>query len=85
MSSLSESERIGLDDVFMCLGNNASLSEKINEHKNRMLSSLTQLTKKSIPIAVTLVKSQKIMFKRVIKVNKTKLFTHFRPKSRGSK
>lgn len=85
MSSLSEYERKGLEDVFLCLGEKQSLSEKLNEQTHRLISSLSSIAKKGIPLDFSLVKSKKIMFKGQRKVDKFKLFNDFRPKNRGSK
>jgi hypothetical protein len=85
LSSLSEQERRGLDDLFLCLGKEQSLTEKIREHQVRFLSTLSHLAKKGIPLGLTYVKSKKIMFKEQSKMAKYKLFNHFRPKNRGPK
>ncbi len=85
MSSLSEQERMGLDDLFLCLGKKPSLAEKAKEHKTRLLCGLCQIVKKGIPISLSYVKSKKIMFKEQSKMDNFKLFNHFRPKSRDSK
>ena len=85
MSSLSEHERVGLEDVFLCLSEKQSLSEKVKEQKLRLISSLGQLAKKGIPLSLSYVKSKKIMFQEQSKVHNFKLFNHFRPKNRGSK
>ena len=85
MSSLSKHERIDLEDVFLCLGKEESVSEKINEQKKRFVSSLNLIVKKGIPRSLTFVKSKKIIFKRGAKMYKSKLFHYFIPKNRGSK
>jgi hypothetical protein len=85
LSSLSEHERIGLEDVFMCLGEKQSVSEKIIEQKSRLLGSLSSIVQKGIPKGISYVKSKKIMFKQRRKVVNFKLFNHFRPKNRDSK
>jgi len=85
LSSLSEHERLGLEDVFLCLGEKQSTSEKLKEHKKRLFSSLSQLVKKGIPISLSYVKSKKIIFQEQSKMDNFKLFNHFRPKNRGSK
>ena len=85
MSSLSEQERMGLDDLFLCLGKKQSLTEKVREHQVRFVSTLAHLAKKGIPISLSYVKSKKIMFKERSKTVNFKLFNHFRPKNRGSK
>ncbi len=85
MSSLSEQERVSLDDLFICLGEKQSLTEKMKEQKMRFLSSLSQVAKKGIPISLSYIKSKKIMFKEQVKMDNFKLFNHFRPKNRGSK
>ena len=85
MSSLSEHERLGLEDVFLCLGEKQSLSDKLKEHKVRLISGFTQIVKKGIPLSLSYVKSKKFMFREKSKVDNFKLFNHFRPKNRGSK
>lgn len=85
MSSLSEHERIGLEDVFMCLGEKQSVSEKLNEQKSRLVGSFSSLVQKGIPLGLSYAKSKKIMFKQGRKVVNFKLFNHFRPKNRDSK
>ncbi len=85
MSSLSEHERIGLEDVFLCLGEKQSISEKLIEQKSRLASSLSSLVQKGIPLGLSYAKSKKIMFKRGRKVVNFKLINHFRPKNRDSK
>lgn len=85
MSSLSEHERIGLEDVFLCLGEKASVQEKLSEHKNRLYSSLSQIVKKGVPASFFYVKSKKIMFLRQLNRDKSRLFRQFRPKDRESK
>ena len=85
MSSLSEQERRGLDDLFLCLGKEQSLTDKIREHQVRFFTSLSNLAKKGIPLSLSYVKSKKIMFKEQTKMVNYKLFNHFRPKNRDSK
>lgn len=85
MSSLSEQERRGLDDLFLCLGKEQSLVDKVREQQVRFLSTLSHLAKKGIPMSLSYVKSKNIMFKGQVKMAKYKLFNHFRPKNRGPK
>ena len=85
MSSLSEHERLGLDDLFLSLGKKESLNDKLYEQRNRLLSGLTQVVSKGIPLGLSLVKSKKIMFLKGAKVSKFKLFNKIRPKNRASK
>ena len=85
MSSLSEHERIGLEDVFLCLGEKQSVSEKLMEQKSRLSSTFRSLLIKGIPAGISYAKSKKIMFKQGRKVVNFKLFNHFRPKNRDSK
>ena len=85
MSSLSEHERIGLEDVFLCLGEKQTVSEKFFEQKSRLLGSFTSLVYKGIPKGLSYAKSKKIMFIRTKKVANIKLIKHFRPKNRDSK
>ena len=85
MSSLSEHERVGLDDVFLSLGEKQALRERIKEQQKRLLSTLSQIARKGVPLALSYVKSKKIMFKEQSKMDNFKLFNHFRPKNRGSK
>ena len=85
MSSLSEHERIGLEDVFLCLGEKQSVSEKLMEQKSRLSSTFRSLILKGIPAGISYAKSKKIMFKQGRKVVNFKLFNHFRPKNRDSK
>ena len=85
MSSLSEHERLGLDDLFLSLGKKETLNDKLYEHKNRLISSLTQAVSKGIPKGISFVKSKKIMFLKGAKVSKFKLFKEIRPKNRASK
>ena len=85
MSSLSEHERIGLEDVFLCLGEKQSVSEKLSEQKSRLSSTFRSLIIKGIPAGISYAKSKKIMFKQGRKVVNFKLFNHFRPKNRDSK
>ena len=85
MSSLSEHERLGLDDLFLSLGKKESLNEKLYEQKNRLISGITQVVTKSVPMGLSLVKSKKIMFLKGAKVSKFKLFNKIRPKNRACK
>lgn len=85
MSSLSEHERIGLEDVFLSLGEKESLKERINEQRNRLLCSLRLIVKKGVPAGFSYVKSKKIMFLQQLNRDKSKLFRQFRPKNRESK
>ena len=85
MSSLSEHERLGLDDLFLSLGKKESLNDKLYEQKNRLFSSLTQVVSKSVPRGLSFVKSKKIMFLNGAKVSKLKLFNKIRPKNRACK
>ena len=92
MSSLSEHERVGLDDVFLCLGEKEALSDKFKEQKKRLLTSLAQVARKGFPITLNYIKSKrkpvfrkKIMFQERSKMDNFKLFNHFRPKNRDSK
>ena len=85
MSSLSEHERIGLEDVFLCLGEKQSVTEKIIEQKRRLLGTLSSMVHKGIPKGLSYVKSKNIMFKQRRKGVNFKLFNHFRPKNRDSK
>lgn len=85
MSSLSEHERIGLEDVFLCLGEKQSVTEKLIEQKSRLAGSISSLVQKGIPLGISYAKSKKIMFKHGKKVVNFKLFNHFRPKNRDSK
>ncbi len=85
MSSLSEHERIGLEDVFLCLGKKESIKERIDEHRNRLLCSLRLIIKKGVPAGFSYVKSKKFIFLQQLNGDKSKLFRHFRPKNRESK
>ena len=85
MSSISEHERLGLDELFLSLGKKQSLSEKLSEQKNRLVSSLSLVARKSLPIGISYVKSRKNMFLKGAKTPKIKLFKQFRPKNRASK
>jgi hypothetical protein len=85
LSSLSEHERIGLEDVFLCLGEKESVKERISEHKNRLYCSLRLMIKKGVPASFSYVKSKKIMFLRQLNRDKSRLFRQFRPKNRESK
>ena len=85
MSSLSEHERVGLDDVFLCLGEKQAISDKLKEQKKRFFASLGQVARKGIPISLSFVKSKKTMFQERSKRDYFKLFNHFRPKNRDSK
>lgn len=85
MSSLSEHERIGLEDVFLSLGEKESLKERIDEQRNRLLCSLRLIVKKGVPAGLSYVKSKKIMFLQQLNRDKSKLFRQFRPKNRESK
>lgn len=92
MSSLSEHERVGLDDVFLCLGKKQAISDKLKEQKNRFFAGLGQVVRKGIPITLNYIKiksgadfRKKIMFQERSKRDNFKLFNHFRPKNRDSK
>jgi len=85
LSSLSEHERLGLDDLFLSLGKKESFNEKLYEHKNRLISSLAQVAIKGLPKGISFVKSKKIMFLKGAKVSKFKLFHKIIPKNRASK
>ena len=92
MSSLSEHERVGLDDVFLCLGEKPAFNDKLSEQRKRLFASIGQLVKKGLPITLNYIKiKSKIEFKKNImlqersKRDNFKLFNHFRPKNRGSK
>jgi len=85
LSSLSEHERIGLEDVFLCLGEKESVKERINEQRNRLFCSLRLIIKKGVPASFSYVKSKKIMFLQQLNRDKSKLFRQFRPKNRESK
>ncbi len=85
LSSLSEHERIGLEDVFLCLGKKQSLVDKVKEQNIRFIIGLSQIVKKGIPLSLSYVKSKNIMFQEQSKMHDFKLFNHFRPKNRGSK
>ena len=85
MSSLSEHERIGLEDVFLCLGKKQTVSEKFLEQKSRLIGSFSSLVHKGIPKGLSYVKSKKIMFLQQLNRDKSKLFRQFRPKNRESK
>ncbi len=60
MSSLSEHERIGLEDVFLCLGEKQSVTEKLIEQKSRLAGSISSLVQKGIPLGISYAKSKKI-------------------------
>ena len=81
MSSLSKQERIGLEDVFISLGKKEKFLEKVKEQQNRLFDSINLIAKRSIPFTISLIKSKK----NILKMEKTKLFKQFRPKSRDSK
>ena len=85
MSSLSEHERVGLDDLFLSLGKDEGLGDKLKEHKNRLVSSLSQVVSKGVPIGISYIKSKKYVFLHGAKMPKLKLFKQFRPKNRDSK
>ena len=85
MSSLSKQERVALEDVFISLGEKESIMERMSEQNNRFISSIKQIVKKSIPLTISLVKSKKNIIKHGLKMDKTQLFNHFRPKNRDSK
>ena len=85
MSSLSEHERLGLDDLFLSLGKKESFNDKLYEQKNRLISTFVQALSKGLPRGLSLVKSKKIMFLKGAKVSKMKLFNKIRPKNRASK
>jgi hypothetical protein len=85
VSSLSEHERVGLDDVFLCLGEKQAISDKLKEQKKRFFTSLGQVARKGIPITLSFVKSKKTMLQERSKRDNFKLFNHFRPKNRDSK
>ena len=76
---------MGLEDVFLCLGEKESVKEKISEHKNRLFCSLSLIIKKGVPSSFSYVKSKKIMFLQQLNRDKSKLFRQFRPKNRESK
>jgi len=92
VSSLSEHERVGLDDVFLCLGEKPAISDTLSEHRKRLLTSIGQLVRKGIPITLNYIKfksktdfRKKFMFQERSKRDNFKLFNHFRPKNRDSK
>jgi len=85
VSSLSEHERVGLDEVFLCLGEKQAISDKFKEQRKRLFASLGQVVRKGIPMSFSYVKSKKIMFQERTKMDNFKLFNHFRPKNRDSK
>jgi len=85
VSSLSEHERMGLDDLFLSLGKDEGFNDKLKEHKNRLVSSLSQVVSKGVPIGITYIKTKKNMFLQGAKLPKIKLFKQFRPKNRDSK
>jgi len=92
VSSLSEHERIGLDDVFLCLGEKQAVSDKLKEQRKRFFTSLGQVVRKGIPITLNYIKirnksafRKKPMFQERSKLHNFKLFNHFRPKNRDSK
>ncbi len=85
MSSLSEHERVGLDDLFLSLSKDERLGDKLKEQKNRLVSSLAQVVSKGVPIGISYIKSKKNVFLQGAKLPKTKLFKQFRPKNRDSK
>jgi len=85
VSSLSEHERVGLDDVFLCLGEKQAITDKLKEQRKRFFTSLGQVVRKGLPLSLKYVKSKKIMFQESAKMDNFKLFNHFRPKNRDSK
>jgi len=85
LNSLSEHERIGLDDVFLSLGEKQALRDRVKEKQKRLLTTLAQIARKGVPLALSYVKSKKTMFQERSKMDDFKLFNHFRPKNRGSK
>lgn len=85
MSSLSDHERIGLDDVFLSLGEKQALTDRVKEQQKRLLTTLSQIARKGVPLVLSYVKSKNIMFHEHSKRDNFKLFNHFRPKNRGSK
>jgi len=92
VSSLSERERVGLDDVFLCLGEKPGFSDTLIEHKKRLFTSLSQIVIKGLPITINYIKfKSKSSFKNNFmpkggsKRDNFKLFNHFRPKNRDSK
>ena len=92
MSSLSEHERVDLDDVFLSLGEKQAITDKFKEQKKRFFTSLGQVARKGLPITLNYIKVKnkmyfggKIMFQERSKMDNFKLFNHFRPKNRDSK
>jgi len=92
VSSLSEHERVGLDDVFLCLGDKPAINDKLNEQRKRLFASIGQLVRKGVPITLDYIKTKskvnfrkRIMFQERSKRDNFKLFNHFRPKNRDSK
>jgi len=85
VSSLSEHERVGLDDVFLCLDQKQAISDKLKEQRKRFFAGFAQVVSKGLPLSLKYVKSKKIMFQERAKMDNFKLFNHFRPKNRDSK
>ncbi|MFZ2889503.1 hypothetical protein [Sulfuricurvum sp.] len=72
-SSLSEQERIGLEDVFLSISSSRNITQKwSNWGKNLVFN----LNKKIIPSSLNISKNSKIWLQNSLKTNKiTKLFT----------
>jgi len=85
VSSLSEQERLGLDDVFLSLGKKTNISEKLKEQTRRSMAGLFQVSKKSLPMGISYISSKKNNIKQHLKRADFKLFHYFIPKNRGSK
>lgn len=85
MGSLSEHERIGLDDIFISLSKKQGHYEKLQHRGQRVIDGLHQLAKKGVPLSLRYIKSKKFMFSQRNKMYKSKLFSHIIPKNRGSK
>jgi hypothetical protein len=85
VGSLSEQERVALDDVFLSLAKKTGNAEKLQHKSQRLLDSLHQIAKKGIPLSLSYVKSKKIVLTQGKKMYKSKLSRHILPKNRGSK
>jgi hypothetical protein len=72
---------VGLEDVFISLGEKDTIKQKLQEQQNRFLDSLNLISRKTISLTISLIKSKK----NILKMDKIKLFNHFRPKNRDSK
>ncbi|HIC43605.1 MAG TPA: hypothetical protein EYO73_04720 [Sulfurimonas sp.] len=92
MSSLSEHERIALDDMFLYLADKPAFRDSFIEQRKRLFMSIGQIARKSIPITLSYIKiksnlgfRKKIMSQERSKRDNFKHFNHFRPKNRDSK